>query len=131
MAQANPVADSDEEVQHPMSDPEPSVKHIVFFITTASAEEGERIARSLLEERLAACVNIVPAVRSFFWWEGKVQAEAEVLLVVKTQAALFEALAARVRSLHSYTVPEIIALPVTAGNPAYLGWVRESVRPAG
>ncbi|MEE8241309.1 MAG: divalent cation tolerance protein CutA, partial [Nitrospirales bacterium] len=63
-----------------MSELEEPAKHVVFFIAAASAEEGERIARSLLEERLAACVNIVPGVRSFFWWEGKVQEEAEVLL---------------------------------------------------
>lgn len=106
-------------------------KHIVFLITTASAEEGERIARSLLEERLAACVNIVPAVRSFFWWEGKVQEEGEVLLVGKGRADLFPKIQALVRALHSYTVPEIISVPITSALPDYLSWIDESTLPPG
>ena len=125
------MADPDEEVQHPMSDLEGSAKHIVFFITTASAEEGERIARSLLEERLAACVNIVSAVRSFFWWEGKVQEEAEVLLIGKGRADLFPKVQALVRALHSYTVPEIISFPITSGLPDYLSWIDDSTLPPG
>ena len=109
-----------------MSQPESPSNHIVFFITTASAEEGERIARSLLEERLAACVNLVPSVRSFFWWEGKVQEEGEVLLIGKGRADLFGKIQALVRALHSYTVPEIIAIPITSGLPDYLSWIDDS-----
>jgi len=109
-----------------MSQPEGRANHIVFFITTASIEEGERIARSLLEERLAACLNLVPAVRSFFWWEGKVQEEGEVLLIGKGRADLFPKVQALVRALHSYTVPEIIAIPITSGLPDYLSWINDS-----
>ncbi len=104
---------------------------IVVLITVPSQEAGGRIARTLVEEHLAACVNLVPGLTSVFWWEGGVQTEAEALLIVKTQRPRFEALAARVRSLHPYAVPEIIAVPVAAGNQAYLDWVRDAVAPAG
>lgn len=114
-----------------MSEPEGPAKHIIFLITTASAEEGERIARTLLEERLAACINVVPAVRSFFWWEGKVQEEAEVLLIGKGRADLFPKVQALVRALHSYTVPEIISLPITSGLPDYLSWIDDSTHSPG
>jgi periplasmic divalent cation tolerance protein len=109
-----------------MSQPEEPPSHIVFFITTASTEEGERIGRSLLEERLAACVNLVPAIRSFFWWEGKVQEEGEVLLIGKGRADLFPKVQSLVRALHSYTVPEIIAIPISSGLPDYLSWIDDS-----
>lgn len=104
---------------------------IVVLITVPSPEAGERIARPLVEEHLAACVNLVPGLTSVFWWEGAVQTEAEALLIAKTRRHLFEALAARVRSLHPYTVPEIIAIPLAAGNQAYLDWVRDAVSQAG
>lgn len=100
---------------------------VIIFITTASPEEGERIGRALLNERLAACVNQTP-VRSAYWWQGKVEEAAETLLIVKTLARLTEAIVARVRALHAYTVPEVIALPIAAGNPDYLRWIEESVR---
>ena len=104
---------------------------IVILITVPSPEAGERIARPLVEEHLAACVNLVPGATSFFWWEGAVQVEAEALLIVKTRRHLFEALAARVRALHPYTVPEIIAVPLAAGNQAYLDWIRDAVSRGG
>jgi periplasmic divalent cation tolerance protein len=104
---------------------------IVVLITVPSTEAGEGIARPLVAEHLAACVNVVPGVTSVFWWEGAVQTEAETLLIVKTRRHLFEALAARVRSLHPYTVPEIIAIPLAAGSQAYLDWVRDAVSQAG
>lgn len=105
----------------------PKGDYIVFFITAASPEEGERLARALLEERLAACVNVVPGVRSFFWWEGKVQEEGEVLLIGKGRADLFAKVQDLVRALHSYTVPEIIAVPITTGSPDYLRWIDETI----
>ncbi|MFQ5881192.1 MAG: divalent-cation tolerance protein CutA [Candidatus Methylomirabilales bacterium] len=114
-----------------MSEVQGPAEHIMFLITTASVEEGERIARALLEERLAACVNLVPAVRSFFWWEGKVQEEGEVLLIGKGRADLFPKVQNLVRALHSYTVPEIIAFPITAGLPDYLAWINDSTLPPG
>ncbi len=103
---------------------------LVVLITVPSLEVGGRIARALVEERLAACVNLVPGMTSVFWWEGAVQTEAEALLLAKTLSPRFEALAARVRSLHPYAVPEIIALPLHAGHEDYLDWVREAVAPA-
>ena len=100
---------------------------LVVLTTVASAEEGEAIARVLVEERLAACVNLVRGVRSFFFWEGRLQEDDEALLLVKTGRERYEELEARIRSLHSYSVPEILALAVEAGSPAYVKWVRESV----
>jgi periplasmic divalent cation tolerance protein len=99
---------------------------IVVLITTASREEAERIGRRLVEDRLAACVNVVPQVRSFFVWEQKLSQEDEALLVVKSRRARFPQLAAAVKKLHSYNVPEIIALPVIGGSVDYLRWVSES-----
>jgi periplasmic divalent cation tolerance protein len=101
---------------------------IVVLITAASSKEARHIARRLVEEHLAACVNIVKGVRSCFFWQGKPQEEDETLLVVKTRAALFDRLAKRVKQLHSYTVPEIIALPIIKGSRDYLGWIQETVR---
>jgi len=100
---------------------------IVVFITTGSLDEALKIARALVEEKLAACVNIVPQVFSFYWWEGKLQEDREALMIAKTTASVFPALEAKVRELHSYTVPEIIALPIKAGHKAYLDWVTGSV----
>ena len=99
---------------------------IVVLITASSREEADRIARRLVEDRLAACVNIVPQVRSLFVWEGKLSQEDEVLLVVKSRLARFQQLATAVKRLHSYRVPEIIALPVVMGSADYLRWVSES-----
>lgn len=95
----------------------------VVLITAPANEDAERIARLLVEERLAACVNIVPKVLSVYRWEGAVQSDAESLLIVKTRADRLSELEARVRSIHPYSVPEIVALRVTGGNPAYIDWV--------
>jgi periplasmic divalent cation tolerance protein len=103
-------------------------EEIVILITAASPEEGVKIAQTLVAEHLAACVNSIPGVRSFFIWEGKPQEAAEVLLVCKSRMALMEKVIERVRSLHSYTVPEIIALPIVAGLPGYLAWVNDSTK---
>jgi len=99
---------------------------IVVLITAASREEADRIARRLVEDRLAACVNIVPQVRSLFVWEQKLSQEDEVLLVVKSRRARFPQLVAAVTRLHGYSVPEIIALPVVMGSAGYLQWVSEA-----
>ena len=104
---------------------------LVVLSTVASAEEGAAIARALVEERLAACVNLVRGVRSFFFWDGRLQEEDEVLLLVKTRRERYQELERRLRALHSYTVPEILALAVEAGSPAYTAWVRESVHAEG
>ena len=97
--------------------------HVVVFITAGSVEEGQNIARTLVEERVAACVNIVSPIESVYRWQGKVQDDREVLLIAKTAAEMLEKLARRVKQLHSYKVPEIIALPIVAGSEDYLHWI--------
>jgi len=105
--------------------PGPDAELRVVLLTAPDAEQAERLARSLVEERLAACVNVVPGVRSVYRWEGRVEEAGELLLVVKTRADRTEALAARVRELHSYALPEVLELPAVGGSPAYLDWVRK------
>lgn len=102
---------------------------LVVVLCTAPAELSETLARTVVEEGLCACVNVVPAVRSFFRWQGKVDVADEHLLVAKTTAAAFESLRDRLVALHPYDVPEVIALPISAGLPAYLSWLVESVQP--
>jgi len=99
---------------------------IVVLIAVASRGEAEKIARRLVEDRLAACVNLVPQVRSFFTWEGKLSQEDEVLLVVKSRRARFRELADTVKALHSYSVPEIIAMPILEGAADYLRWITDA-----
>ena len=96
---------------------------LIVMTTAGSAEEAAKIARSLVEERLAACVNVVPAIRSFYRWQGEIVDEAEVLLVVKSSRARFAALEQRICELHSYDVPEVLAIDVAAGSARYLDWL--------
>lgn len=98
---------------------------IVVYIT-APDEEAEGLARALVEAKLAACVNMVSNVRSIYSWQGKIEDDRELLMIIKTQRHLFDRLAAKVREIHSYDVPEIIALPIIEGSPDYLRWLRES-----
>ena len=100
----------------------------VVLITAPTAEKAAEMAHAIVSEKLAACVNIVPNVRSIYRWEGEVQDESEVLMVVKTTADRFESLKERVRALHPYSVPEVIRLDIAAGHAPYLDWVRESSR---
>ena len=100
------------------------VDTLVVLVTAPSAEAAAGIARALVEERLAACGNVVPGLRSIYRWEGKVHDDAEALLVLKTTRSRFPALRDRVLALHPYEVPEVLALPVEAGNEKYLAWVR-------
>lgn len=100
---------------------------VVVLITAGSQEEAQKIAGALLERRKAACVNIVPRVDSHFRWEGKLETDQEVLLIIKTRASLVDELVDLVRSVHSYDVPEVIALPIVGGNQDYLAWVDEEV----
>lgn len=99
----------------------------LVFVTCPDAEVAARLARALVEERLAACGNVVPGLRSIYRWQGEVHDEAEVLLLLKTTPAAFAALRDRVQALHAYDVPEIVAVDVAAGLPAYLAWIAESV----
>jgi periplasmic divalent cation tolerance protein len=99
--------------------------YIVVFVTTGSEKEGEKIAQALLKEKLAACVNIVPGLKSMFRWKGKISTQEEVLLMIKTKDRLFEKLKKRIIELHSYEVPEIIALGILAGYEKYLDWLKK------
>ncbi|MGH7831897.1 MAG: divalent-cation tolerance protein CutA [Candidatus Binatia bacterium] len=100
---------------------------IVVYVTVGSADEGERLAHTLVEERLAACVNRVGPVRSVYRWQGKVEQSDEELLIIKTKRELFERLQTRVQELHSYSVPEILALPVLQGSEPYLKWLGQQL----
>ena len=96
---------------------------IVLLVTAGSAENAEAVARALVSERIAACVNVVPGVRSIYRWEEKVTVDSEWLLVIKTVRGRFAAVEARVKSLHTYELPEVIALDVAAGSKVYLEWL--------
>ncbi len=101
---------------------------IIILITASSEDEAEKIGKAIVDEHLAACVNIVPEIRSLFFWEGKAQDEREALLVCKSRQPLLDQLISRVRSLHSYAVPEIIALPIVGGSAEYLAWLKETTK---
>jgi periplasmic divalent cation tolerance protein len=98
---------------------------ILILSTVDTMELAGRIARSVVEENLAACVNIVPSTRSIYRWEGKICDDAELLLLIKTVDSNFEPVREKIRSLHSYETPEIIAFTITAGDADYLNWLRE------
>ncbi len=96
-------------------------------LITAPVDKGEEIARFIVENKLGACVNVVPRVTSLYWWQGKIENDKESLLVVKTSSEKFPHLVREVKKVHPYTVPEIIALPIAEGNEDYLKWIDESV----
>ena len=102
--------------------PEP----IIVLVTCGSEEEALKIANALVESRLAACVNLVAPIRSIYRWEERIWDEKEWLLVIKTQKDRFEDLEKKVKSLHSYSVPEIVSLPIVEGSSSYLDWIREN-----
>ncbi len=101
-----------------------------LYITTATLEEAQRIGEALVGERLAACANILPGARSIYRWQGQIVRDNEVVIIAKTRAALVEAAIARVKALHSYQVPCVVAHPILAGNPDYLAWLEAETRPA-
>ena len=98
---------------------------IVVFITVDSPENAQKLADKLLTERQAACVNIIPGVESHYWWQGKIEKTDELMLVVKSRAALLDDLIKLVKENHPYNVPEIIALPIIGGNEDYLKWIEK------
>ena len=102
--------------------------YIVLFITTPTTEEAQRISRVLLEQRKVACVNIMPRVSSLFWWQGKIDSAQESLLIIKTTASQLNELVTLVKELHSYDVPEIVAMPIVGGNQEYLEWIGKEVK---
>jgi len=99
--------------------------YIVVFITCAKKAEAEKISEELVRNGLAACVNVVPEISSIFSWKGKLEKSGELLLMAKTRLSSFEELEKRVKAMHSYEVPEIIALPIACGNDAYMNWLDE------
>jgi periplasmic divalent cation tolerance protein len=101
---------------------------IAVLVTVGSGEEAERIAEAVVVERLAACVNITGPITSIYHWQGRVERSQEWLLIIKTRAGVFGQLETRVKSLHSYQNPEVIALPISAGTAAYLDWLRGETR---
>ncbi len=100
----------------------------VVMITASSKDEALKIVRQLLDDRLIACANIVGPVSSLFWWKGKIDEATEFLVFMKSREELFQTLSERVKKLHSYEVPEIIALPIIAGSPSYLKWLDDSLK---
>jgi len=100
---------------------------IVVLSTCASAEEGQRVARALVEKRLAACVNLIGGVRSVYRWNDVIEDEEEVLLVIKTSRPLVTELQVEIERLHSYEVPEFIALPIVEGSESYLAWMNREL----
>ncbi len=101
---------------------------MVLFITTGTDEEAHKIAEVLINQRKVACINIVPGVSSLFLWQGKPDSAQESLLIVKTKASRLNEITALVKGLHSYDVPEIIALPIVGGNQDYLDWIGQEVK---
>ena len=104
-----------------------NTQHIVILVTAKDKKEAHKIAQGLLKAKLVACANIIDGVQSFFWWQGKIDSSKEVLLVLKTKKTLFKKVAIKVKSLHSYQTPEIIALPIVRGSEEYLNWLKSSL----
>jgi len=102
--------------------------YLLVLTTAPDLESGQAIARGLVEQRLAACVSVLPDARSFYWWEEKLNAENECVLLIKTRADLFEPLEQGLKALHPYSVPELIALPVERGSADYLAWLDKETR---
>ena len=102
---------------------------IIVLSTCPSREEAERIGKAIVEARLAACVNLVDGIHSIYLWKGEMEQNTEVLLVIKTRRELFNALRERLSQMHTYEVPEVLAVPVIDGSPAYLDWIDREVAP--
>ncbi len=103
---------------------------VVIFVTAGNRREARRIAKRLVNSRLAACVNLTAPVESVYWWQRKVESSREVLLIIKTRRGLFPRVEAEIRKLHTYKTPEIICLPIIEGSADYLKWLDDSVTPA-
>ena len=103
-------------------------RYMLILVTAKNKKEAQKIASELLSEKLIACANMIEGVQSMFWWEGKIDSAKETLLVLKTKQSSFKKVEAKVRLLHSYKVPEIIALPILAGSADYLKWIEDSLK---
>lgn len=100
------------------------------YVTAGSREEALAIGRTVVEERLAACANVLDGMSSIYWWQGALEQASEAVLILKTRAELVERLTARIKDLHSYECPCVVALPIDAGNPDYLDWIARETKPA-
>lgn len=98
------------------------------YMTCETADEAERVGTVLIERRLAACVNMLPGMKSMYWWEGKVEQADEVVLIAKTRESLVDALTDAVKDVHGYDVPCIVSMPIRGGNPDFLKWIREETK---
>ena len=101
----------------------------MLYITASSRDEAKAIGRALVEARLAACANVIDGMESIYWWQGKLTEDREAVLIAKTRADLVSAATAKIRELHSYTVPCVVALPLLDGNPDYLDWLVAETTP--
>ena len=101
------------------------LKEVLIFITVSTNEEAKKIANRLLDQKKAACVNIISKIDSYFWWQNKKESAKEVLLIVKSTASLLSDVIRLVKELHTYELPEIIAIPIVGGNQDYLNWIKE------
>ncbi len=102
--------------------------YLLVISTVSSETEGKNIAQKIVEERLAACVTVTSAVQSFYWWEERIANDQEFILFIKTKTSLFPKLEQRIKTLHSYQVPEIIALPIHTGSRDYLNWITQNTQ---
>ncbi|MBM3565604.1 MAG: divalent-cation tolerance protein CutA [Alphaproteobacteria bacterium] len=100
----------------------------LVYVTASSRDEALKIARTAVEERLAACANVLAPITSVYWWDGKVQEEGEVSFILKTRDDLVSTLTARIKALHSYSCPCVVAWPVTQGNPDFLAWIASETK---
>jgi periplasmic divalent cation tolerance protein len=105
------------------------MSYIIVIMTASNREEAVKIVRTLLEEQLIACANIMDPVSSFFWWKGKIEEEKEVLAIMKSHETHFKKLSKRVTELHSYDIPEILVLPIVDGSASYLDWMKACLEP--
>ena len=106
-----------------------SMAYLIVLMTISNKQEAIKIVRTLLKERLIACANIIDPVSSFFWWNKKIEEEKEVLVIMKSHNELFNKLSKIIKDLHSYHVPEILAIPITKGSQPYLDWLKASLEP--
>jgi periplasmic divalent cation tolerance protein len=105
---------------------------VLLYITAPNREEAISVARDLVNSRAVACANIIEHATALYWWQGRVEQESEVLIVAKTMAGHVEKVTARVKAMHEYDVPCVVAVPITGGNPDYLAWIeKETTQPAG
>jgi len=102
-------------------------EHISVFVTVPDEETAVKVAKAVLDSKIAACASMIPAVRSLYWWKGEIQDDSELLLVIKTRSDMFDLLSRKIREIHPYEVPEIIAFPIVMGNHDYLAWIDDNV----